>query len=94
LQEEQVELRRLIALTPPEPEAAPCERVDGTLQAIGPTRPSGGSWARRQHSVSLAARYTSRRKPPGDLAMTLTLFAALELSTPAYLTLAEALDAR
>jgi hypothetical protein len=35
---------------------------------------------RGEAALALTARYTSRRKPPGDLAMTLTLFAALALS--------------
>src|SRR5260221_371783 len=45
-------------------------------------------------ALALAARLTARMKAPGDLAMTLTLFAALERSEPAYLILAQALDAR
>jgi hypothetical protein len=53
-----------------------------------------GSADGAEAALALAARYTSRRKPAGDLAMTLTLFAALERSEPAYLILAQALDAR
>lgn len=49
---------------------------------------------RAEAALALAARYTGRGKPPGDLAMTLALFAALERSEPACLILAQALDAR
>ena len=53
-----------------------------------------GGAGRAEAALALAARYTTRWKPPGDLAMTLTLVAALELSEPAYLILAQSLDAR
>src|SRR5260221_1878985 len=45
-------------------------------------------------ALALAARYTARFDSPSDFALTLVLFAALELSDVACLVLAQALDAR
>jgi hypothetical protein len=45
-------------------------------------------------ALALAARYTTRFDSPSDFALTLVLFAALELSDVACLVLAQALDAR
>jgi hypothetical protein len=42
-----------------------------------------GDADRGEAALALAARYTAHMKPPGDLAMTLVLFAALERSEPA-----------
>src|SRR5260221_241714 len=45
-------------------------------------------------ALALAARYTTRFDSPSDFALTLVLFAALELSDVACLVLAQALGAR